>query len=101
MNDIDIAAYLERIGHRGATAPTYATLAALHRLHPAAIPFENLDPFLARPIDLGPQALQDQAGSAEARRLLLRAQSAFHAGTFGTGLQGFRACGPRAVGPAR
>jgi N-hydroxyarylamine O-acetyltransferase len=60
MNDIDIAAYFERIGHRGGIAPTYATLAALHRLHPAAIPFENLDPFLAQPVDLSAQALQEK-----------------------------------------
>ena len=38
--------------------PTLATLRALHALHPAAIPFENIDPLLGRPVPLGLDALQ-------------------------------------------
>jgi N-hydroxyarylamine O-acetyltransferase len=40
---VDVAAYLERIGHRGSTEPRFETLAALHRAHMLAVPFENLD----------------------------------------------------------
>ena len=45
-------AYLARIGHRGATAPTAATLAVLHRQHLASIPYENLDIHLGRRLTL-------------------------------------------------
>jgi N-hydroxyarylamine O-acetyltransferase len=44
--------YLERIGHGGSTAPTARTLAALHRAHIMAVPFENLDIHLGIPIAL-------------------------------------------------
>jgi N-hydroxyarylamine O-acetyltransferase len=54
----DLDAYLDRIGYVGAHGPTLDMLKALHRLHPAAIPFENLDPFLARPVDLDIDALE-------------------------------------------
>jgi N-hydroxyarylamine O-acetyltransferase len=40
---LDIDAYLARIGYHGPRAPTLEGLRALQRLHPAAIPFENLD----------------------------------------------------------
>ena len=58
MNDrgdvgtIDLAAYCARIGYSGPRSPTIETLRALHALHPAAIPFENIDVLLGRPIDL-------------------------------------------------
>lgn len=55
---IDLDHYFRRIGYDGAPAPTLATLRALHRLHPQAIPFENLDPLLGRPVRLDPGALQ-------------------------------------------
>lgn len=55
---IDLDAYLRRIGFEGRAAPDLTTLAALHRLHPQAIPFENLDPFLGRPVDLNPGAIE-------------------------------------------
>jgi N-hydroxyarylamine O-acetyltransferase len=54
---VDLDAYLARIGHRGPVEPTLATLRTLHRLHPAAIPFENLDVLAGRPIDLAPAAV--------------------------------------------
>ena len=47
---MDLAAYLERIGHAGPVAPTRDSLAAIMRAHVAAIPFENLDVQLGRPI---------------------------------------------------
>jgi len=43
---IDLDAYLERIGIRTPVAPDLPTLRAIITAHVAAIPFENLDPFL-------------------------------------------------------
>jgi N-hydroxyarylamine O-acetyltransferase len=50
--DVNLNAYLERIGFAGSIAPTLATLEALHTLHPAAIPFENIDSLLGLPVSL-------------------------------------------------
>jgi N-hydroxyarylamine O-acetyltransferase len=58
MADFDLSAYFQRIGYDGPGVPTLAVLRALHLLHPQAIPFENLDPFLHRPVDLDPAAVQ-------------------------------------------
>jgi N-hydroxyarylamine O-acetyltransferase len=55
---IDPDAYFARIGYRGQVTASLETLAAIHLAHPAAIPFENLDPFLGRPVDLDASALQ-------------------------------------------
>jgi N-hydroxyarylamine O-acetyltransferase len=49
---LDLPAYLERIGYDGAPRPDAATLRALHRAHVTAIPFENLEIMLDRPIEL-------------------------------------------------
>ena len=43
---IDLPAYLHRIGIRTPVAPDLQTLRAIVLAHVAAIPFENLDPFL-------------------------------------------------------
>ena len=56
----DLDAYLRRIGYDGPRAPTLEVLRALHALHPAAIPFENLDPLLGRPVLLELDALQSK-----------------------------------------
>lgn len=56
----DLAAYFRRIGFAGVAAPDLATLSALHRLHVSAIPFENLDPLMGRPVPLDLEALQDK-----------------------------------------
>ncbi len=48
----DIGAYLARIEYRGPVAPGAETLRALHRAHLLAVPFENLDIHLKRPIVL-------------------------------------------------
>jgi len=45
-------AYLARIGWRGTLRPSLQTLAALLRAHMRAIPFENLDVLLGRPVRL-------------------------------------------------
>lgn len=55
---IDLDAYFARIGYAGPRTPTLPTLRAIHALHPAAIPFENLDPLLGRPVALDLDALQ-------------------------------------------
>jgi N-hydroxyarylamine O-acetyltransferase len=41
--NVDIPAYLQRIGYHGPTAPTVEVLCALHRAHMMSVPFENLD----------------------------------------------------------
>lgn len=58
MPDLDLAAYFDRIGYDGPKEPTLEVLASLHRLHPQAIPFENLDPFQHNLVDLDPGAIQ-------------------------------------------
>lgn len=57
-DSFDLDAYLRRIGHDGPVAPDLATLQALMLRQTAAIPFENLDPFLGRAPRLGPGSLQ-------------------------------------------
>ena len=42
--------YLERIGYRGDRRPTSAVLAAVQKAHAFAVPFENLDVQLGRPL---------------------------------------------------
>jgi N-hydroxyarylamine O-acetyltransferase len=58
MSDINLNAYFERLGFAGSIAPTLATLEILHELHPAAIPFENLDPLMDQPVLLDQQSLE-------------------------------------------
>ena len=56
----DLDAYFARIGYAGSCDASLDTLRALHALHPAAIPFENLDPLLGRPVLLGLDAVQEK-----------------------------------------
>ena len=49
---VDLDAYFARIGYAGPREPTLAVLTELHRLHPAAIPFENLNPLMGAPVPL-------------------------------------------------
>ncbi|WP_394827148.1 arylamine N-acetyltransferase [Pendulispora albinea] len=58
MTDIDLSAYFERIGYTGNRSATLDTLREIHRLHALAIPFENLDPVLRRPVSLDIVSLQ-------------------------------------------
>jgi N-hydroxyarylamine O-acetyltransferase len=55
---LDLDAYLRRIGHSGPLEPSAEVLSALHEAHVGAIPFENLDVLLGRPIALELEALQ-------------------------------------------
>jgi N-hydroxyarylamine O-acetyltransferase len=60
IGNLDVEAYLDKIGHIGERSPTVDTLRALHRAHATTIPFENLDVVLQRRIDLDVEALQDK-----------------------------------------
>lgn len=57
---LDVSAYLGRIGYAGPRDPTRDTLRALHAAHLLAVPFENLDIGLGRPIALDDAALFDK-----------------------------------------
>lgn len=56
----DVNAYFARIGYAGPAAPDLTTLAALAQQHPAAIPFENLNPLLGTPVPLDVASLQQK-----------------------------------------
>jgi N-hydroxyarylamine O-acetyltransferase len=56
--DLDLDAYFRRIGYAGERAPTIETLRALHRLHPQAIAFETLNPFVGWSVALDLAAIQ-------------------------------------------
>ncbi|HKU13071.1 MAG TPA: arylamine N-acetyltransferase [Steroidobacteraceae bacterium] len=60
QHDFDLDAYFARIGYSGPATPQLETLCELHRLHPQAIPFENLNPLLRWPIRLDARSLQDK-----------------------------------------
>jgi len=55
---IDLDAYFRRIGYSGPRSATRETLGELHRLHPQAVAFENLDPLLKRPVQLDVSSLE-------------------------------------------
>jgi len=57
---MNIAAYFDRINYQGPTDPTIETLCALHQAHMLAVPFENLDIPLKRPIVLDEELLFDK-----------------------------------------
>ncbi len=59
-DEANIDAYFERIGFAGSIAPSLDTLSQLHQLHPAVIPFENLDPLLGAPVRLELANLQQK-----------------------------------------
>ena len=54
---MDVQVYLDRINYCGPSIPTSETLRALHLAHVLAVPFENLDNFIGRPISLEPADL--------------------------------------------
>jgi len=57
-DDIDLDRYFARIGYGGGAAPTLETLTAIQARQVDAMPFENLDPLLGRPVKLGADSLQ-------------------------------------------
>ncbi len=55
---VNLNAYFERIGFAGSIAPNLATLELIHALHPAVIPFENLNPLMGKPVALDQASLE-------------------------------------------
>jgi len=53
---VDVPSYLARISYSGPTAPTAATLRAIHHAHLRTVPFENLDISLGRQIGVDEDA---------------------------------------------
>ncbi|HWA22874.1 MAG TPA: arylamine N-acetyltransferase, partial [Caulobacterales bacterium] len=51
-----LADYLRRIGYRGGLEPDLETLTGVHRAHLLAVPYENLDVVLRRPVTRDPAA---------------------------------------------
>jgi N-hydroxyarylamine O-acetyltransferase len=64
VGQLDLDAYLARIGYPGpaldTSEPSGALLAALHRAHLATIPFENLDIMLGRGVKVDLESIQDK-----------------------------------------
>ena len=57
---IDLQAYLHRVGVADELGPDLASLEALHLAHLSAIPFENVDVRLGRPIRLDPESIDEK-----------------------------------------
>ncbi len=57
---MDLPAYFQRVGYGGAVERTLETLRALHRAHLLAVPFENLDIGLKRPIVLDEEKMVEK-----------------------------------------
>ena len=60
QQELDLGAYFERIGYGGPATPQLETLREIHRLHPQAIAFENLNPLLQWPIALDLRSLKQK-----------------------------------------
>jgi N-hydroxyarylamine O-acetyltransferase len=60
MSDLDLKAYLRRIGYAGPLEPTLAVLEAIHLAHATHIAFESLDVLLKRPIRLDLAGIQEK-----------------------------------------
>lgn len=58
IDELDLQAYLGRVGFQGRPTKDFATLRALHRAHVGTIPFENLELMLGRPIHVSLSAIQ-------------------------------------------
>src|SRR5579884_1232622 len=56
-NPFRLDAYLERIRYNGPLSLSADTLRRLHRAQVMSIPFENIDIFLGRPIQIDPTSL--------------------------------------------
>ncbi|MFI5982702.1 arylamine N-acetyltransferase [Streptomyces sp. NPDC051555] len=59
-DELDLDAYLARIGYAGELQPDLDTLFGVHRAHTAAIPFESLDVLLGHPIALDVKSIEDK-----------------------------------------
>lgn len=104
-DQLDLAAYLDRIAFTGPVLPDLATLRALQRAHTTAIPFENLEIILGRTIPLDLKSLQDkiirrQRGGYCYENVLLFAAALERIGFGVTGLQARVTLGATEVRPA-
>lgn len=59
-NALDLDKYFARIGYQGPRTATLDVLGELQRLHPLAIPFENLDPLTGRTVSTDLPAIADK-----------------------------------------
>lgn len=57
---LDLDRYCKRIGYSGPGEASLSVLQELHRLHPMAIPFESIDPWLARPVHLDISSIEEK-----------------------------------------
>jgi N-hydroxyarylamine O-acetyltransferase len=57
---VDLDAYFLRIGFTGERAPTLETLRTIHRLHPRAIPYENLNALMKWPVPLDAASVEQK-----------------------------------------
>ncbi|MGF6960312.1 arylamine N-acetyltransferase family protein [Paraburkholderia youngii] len=57
-HSVNLENYFTRIGYQGPRAATLEVLRAIHLLHPAAIPFENLNPLTRQPVRLELEAIE-------------------------------------------
>jgi N-hydroxyarylamine O-acetyltransferase len=60
VGQLDLDAYLERIGFTGSAEPSEAALVALYKRHLSAIPFENFDIFLRGGVSVDLESIQDK-----------------------------------------
>ncbi|MEZ0605481.1 arylamine N-acetyltransferase [Paraburkholderia sp. IW21] len=57
---VNLENYFTRIGYPGSRTATLEVLQELHKLHPRAIPFENLNPLARRPIKLDLESIEEK-----------------------------------------
>jgi N-hydroxyarylamine O-acetyltransferase len=62
---VNLENYFARVGYQGPRAATLDVLRAIHRLHPAAIPFENLNPLTRRPVRLDLESVERKLVAAK------------------------------------
>lgn len=60
----ELDAYLRRIDYAGPLRTDRATLSGLHRAHLMAVPYENLDVQLGRPLTTDPSAAFERSSVA-------------------------------------
>ncbi|WP_345814741.1 arylamine N-acetyltransferase [Paraburkholderia sp. PREW-6R] len=58
LHTVNLPDYFARISYEGPREATLDVLRAIHRLHPRAIPFENLDPLTRRAVRLDLQTVE-------------------------------------------
>ncbi|AZQ73261.1 arylamine N-acetyltransferase [Streptomyces luteoverticillatus] len=104
-DQLDLDAYLARIGYEGERAPTLEVLRGLQRAHVTAIPFENVNAVLGVPVLLDLESVQDKLvrggrGGYCFEHVVLFAAALERIGFTFTGLIGRVTMGARKVLPA-